>query len=318
MERIKTPIQAIFLNQISPTEKKFILGYLEWKGFRPIPVGNDTNPLELLDRFASPHLDTKAIQPPPAHPYPCLILPPPNRESVQNLSDHGVEILAVGRASSVLKTEWLRWGLGRFSELGDDLPIFPVFFPDYRSASPLVLVYTGVDWMDRILQVFFRSHGIRCLNPWEASHILPMIPRERPDALILNWDRILEVEKNFFRDLEQFQSKSTLPLILGLLDYNKQGFSHDLIRWISKFSETTLPVERLLPHLVYSFLPHPPHPKPTNPRKTLVWETAIRGKLQSIRSDSVWEPTPYRIPDDTLRIWQWFEWFRDEELFVGL
>ncbi|MCC5816341.1 MAG: hypothetical protein JJT78_16440 [Leptospira sp.] len=303
MEPFQASIQSICIWGLSQPEKKFLNAYLDWRGLNAIKAHSTSGLPELESRIEA------------SNDKPCLIWEQPSEERIRELLDAGQEILFLGRMTNLQKKIWLKLGVSRIFERVESINQLPIFFSKPNHQSAVFWIYTGSSWMDQILKTMIHSFGHRTINPLESSHLFYQMESEKPDIVILDWDRCIEEDKSFFQRLESFSKSHSLPYFLGMKDYNKQGLSQDLMKWISKFSFVTFPRERLPGALVlslYSPKKEKPHFQDTD---SLIWNKLARSKVQSVHYERIPLPENLANLNDIYENWRWFEWLKDESLF---
>lgn len=307
METYRNSVHSLCLWGLEPREKKFLNAYLEWRGIQVIKAHSSAS-LAQLEK----EKDEKSE-------LACLVWDQPVEERISELLDSDRELLFIGRSSEDLRKTWIGWGIARYFSGMETLHTLPVFYksvtPNPSAQAVVFWIYTGHIWMDRILRTMLRSFGHRVILPLEAGHLFHHLDSEKPDIVILDWDSVRGEDKNFFQNLENYSLTKNLPLFLGLKDFNKQGLSQDLTKWISKFSTLTFPRERIAGALLFGLKPKTKEPNNFRRKESILWDKLGRGQVQSVSYD--WEnyPTPIRAPEDLTENWRWFEWLLDENLF---
>lgn len=299
-------IQAICHWDITKTEEDFLHSYLNWRNYKIIKAHSSADLSELnLER--KPSEEAKF----------CTIWKSPTDSRIRELLEVNMEVLGMGRINHGKKKELTRLGLGRFFESMDVMNQLPLEFLPPREKSLVFWVFTGKRWLDSILLSLIRSYGHRALNPLEGHHFFHQIREERPDIAILDWDYFLEEDRSFFNHLSAYSSNHPLPFFLGIKDFNKQGISQDLSKWISKYSFVSFPYERLINVLVFSLLPMDTKSKfSLDEVRSIVWEEPSRGKVQKANLEFIPHPQRLHPPFDIHTNWLWFNWLRDESLFL--
>lgn len=303
MQRMNQSIQAICLWNLEPQEKRFLSAYLEWRSIRPVKLPPVSS---LAEYWNKEDLKQENF---------CLILEEPSESRISELIQFGLEILFLGKSSLDKKKEWVRLGVTRYIESTEFLNQLPIYFPQPNSQSMIVAIYSGETWLDQLLVSFFRSNGQKTINPLSISQFFPLIQKEKPDLVILDWDHFLDKDNSFFQKLENYTKNTTLPIILGIKDYDKQGLSNDIIKGISKYSSMSFPKKRILPALLFSLRFQSNKRINLREFQTIHWENPARGKLQSVKYEFTKYPDSILAINDWEEIWRWFEWLQDEALF---
>lgn len=303
-------IQSICLKNFSKKEEKFIHSYLEWRDFQVIKAHSSAGLADLMknvdrekDRF-------------------CLVWNQVEESRIQELLDDELEILILGKLSKDEKKSLVSMGVARLFDDLTNLHQLPLEFSKPNDKSLLFWIFTGEKWMDKLLTTLLRSRGHITINPIESSHLFFQLPQEKPDVVILDWDHFLEKDINFFQKLEKYSQSYPLPFFLGIKDFQKQGLSHDLMKWVSRYSFTNFPRERILSVLIFSLPPYnfernDKLSQPFSHREvnSIVWRDPSRGKLRESAFEILPKPLhPFRVPDPLLN-WVWFDWLREESLF---
>lgn len=296
-------IQAICLWRLEPQEKRFLSAYLEWRSIYPVKLPPSASLAEYWNKEEQKQEKF------------CLILEEPSHSRIAELIQFGLEILFLGKSYPDEKKDWIRLGVTRYIESTTSLNKLPIFFPIPNSQSMVVAIYTGENWLDQLLVSFFRSNGQKTINPLSISQFFPLIQNEKPDLVLLDWDHFLDKDNSFFQKLDTYTKNTTLPLILGIKDFDKQGLSNDIIKGISKYSSISFPKTRILPVLLLSLRFFSDKKVNLREIQTIHWEKPSRGKLQSIQYEFTRYPDPITEMNDWEDIWRWFEWLQDEELF---